>query len=149
MLFLLQLAPVSPIILLQLINTAINPGAKGGAAAIEVLREHGLSSLFADIYKSGFHLDWAEPNGRLFFVNMHYVANAMWNSTDNSAALCQQVVEEGLARDILLTYLSDPKVSPRTLNENGIMLCVRPLLSILHNVVQVGRCLSQVVCMYA
>ena len=149
MLFLLQLAPVSPIILLQLINAAINPGVEGRMAAIEVLREHGLSSLFADIYKSGFHLDWAEPYGRLFFVNMYHVASAMWNATDSLAALCQQVVEEGLARDLLLIYLSDPKVSPRTLNENGIKLCVRPLLSILHNIVQVCRCLSQVECMYA
>jgi len=126
------------IILLQFINAAIRL-SNGTPSVIDELRELGLVSLFAAIYKRGFHLDWAEPSGRLFFINMYYTALAMWNATDASAALCQQVVEEGLVGE-LLNYLSDSKVDPHTLNENGIKLFVRPLLSMLHNVVQVCRC---------
>ena len=102
----------------------------------EAIRELGLAPLFAAIYRSCFHVDWTGPSGGLVVFNMYLVAGCMWNSTDRSPALCQQVVDIGLVRD-LLNYLNDPKVNPDRLNESGIKFCVRPMLSILHNVVQV------------
>ena len=61
----------------------------------------------------------------------------MFNVSDESAALCQQVVTEGLVVD-LLKYLNDPKVDLDNMKKKKhITPIVYSMVSILHNVVQV------------
>ena len=63
----------------------------------------------------------------------------MLNATDQSAALCQQVVTEGLVVD-LLKYLNDPKVDLDNIKKKKhISLIVGYMVTILYNVVQVCR----------
>ena len=105
----------------------------------EELQKLGLAPLFADVYKRCFHLDWSGPSGALVVTNMYYVALAMWNSTDKSVAICEQVIKLGLVGD-LFKYLKSPKVQLDNLTESGFKYCVSPMISILHNVVQVCSC---------
>ena len=66
------------------------------------------------------------------------MAHIMLTATDRSADLCKQVVDAGLAGDIL-KYLNDPKVHPDMLSAKGVQTVVSRLLGILHNVVQVSN----------
>ncbi|KAI0238582.1 hypothetical protein LSAT2_010689, partial [Lamellibrachia satsuma] len=101
----------------------------------DAIQEMGIAPLFAAIYKRYFHIDWTESSNRLAVCNMYLVGNNMWNATDASAALCQQVVDMELAKD-LLNYLNDPKVDPDRLSESGNEFCHQHMLNILHNVIQ-------------
>ena len=121
-------------------NALIRTGVKTSAKVTtitDVVIECNLISLFTKIYSKCFHLDWSGPDGTDNVTSTYLVAGAMWNATDRSKVLCENVVDTGLSRN-LLKYLNDPKVHPDRLNATGIRICVRPLLSILHNVVQVG-----------
>ena len=106
--------------------------------ASEVLIELGLVPLFSNIYSKCFYLDWTGLDGtpNLILANMRLIASVLLSVTDMSAVACQQVVDDGLS-SVILEYLNDEKLSPDTLNARGIQICVHPLLTILHNVVQV------------
>ena len=102
----------------------------------ETLRELGLARVAGSIFKQCFHSDWAASCDRFCFINMYLAAGSLWNGTDKSAAICEDVVDQGLAKDIV-KCLDHPKANPERLNDNGVKFCVRPIVSILHNVVQV------------
>ena len=102
----------------------------------ETLRELGLARVAGAIFKQCFHSDWAASCDRFCFINMYLAAGSLWNGTDKSAAICEDVVDQGLAKDIV-KCLDHPKANPERLNDNGVKFCVRPIVSILHNVVQV------------
>ena len=109
-------------------------------AITDVVVELGLVGVFADIYRSCFYLDWTGSKGQHILTNLQLMADSMVTATDRSVILCTQVVDTGLAGDIL-KYLNEPKLHADRMSEDGIERVVSSLLSILHNVVQVG-CLS-------
>ncbi|KAI0220724.1 hypothetical protein LSAT2_027812 [Lamellibrachia satsuma] len=104
-------------------------------AITDTVVELGLVRLFADICRNSFYLDWSGPDGAQAMTNMHLMAHIMLTATDRSAGLCRQVVDAGLAGDIL-EHLNDPKVHPDMLSAKGVETVVSRLLGILHNVVQ-------------
>ena len=112
---------------------------------VDAIQELGIAPLFAAIYKRYFHIDWTESSNRLAVGNMYSIGHTMWNATDASAALCQQAVDMGLARD-LLNYLDDPKVNPDRLGETYVMNYLQHMLHILHNIIQVGRSIVRWLC---
>ena len=107
-------------------------------AITDTVVELGLVRLFADICRNSFYLDWCGTDGAQALTTMHLMAHIMLIATDRSDDLCIQVVDTGLAGDIL-KYLNDPKVHPDMLSAKGVETVVSRLLGILHNVVQVSN----------
>jgi len=110
-------------------------------AITDAVVELGLVGVFADIYRSCFYLDWSGPKGQHILTNLQLMGATMVSATDRSVILCAQVVDTGLAGDIL-KYLNEPKLHADMMSEDGVESLVSSLLSVLHNVVQV-RCLSR------
>ena len=125
----------------QMISIAMNSPRSLKTAITDAVVELGLVGVFADIYRSCFCLDWSGPKGQHILTNLQHMGNSMVNATDRSVVLCTQVVDTGLAGDIL-KYLNEPKLHADRMSADGVESVVSSLRSILHNVVQVG-CLSR------
>ena len=116
-----------------------------GRACLKALEAH-LPELFQVIYPQCFYAFSVSPtfDKSATMTNMQLIGNALWIGTDKSEVMCQKVLMVGLAAD-LLTYLDDVRFrSPSQLPAFVVKKCIRPLLSILHNTVQMCREASSV-----
>ena len=104
-------------------------------AVANYLLEKGLVEIFRRIWRCGFELDFLDPKNKLIATNMKYVMVGLWNSTDRSDALCDQVIQLNLHADIF-RYLNDEKMNPKELINTSKLYFVKGLLGILHNSVQ-------------
>ena len=111
-----------------------------GWACLESLEAY-LPELFQVIYRQCFYVFSVSPmfNKSVTMTNMQLIGNALWTGTDKSEVMCQKVLTIELAADIF-TYLDDVRFhSPSQLPVFVVKKCIRPLLSILHNTVQMCR----------
>ena len=104
-------------------------------AVATYLHDKGLAEIFRRVWEFDFPLDFLNPKNKVILTNMKFVMVAMWNSTDRSVALCDQVIHMNLHKDIL-RYLGDEKMNPEQLGDTRKIYIVKGLLGILHNTVQ-------------
>ena len=104
-------------------------------AVANYLFEKGLVEIFRRIWRRCFALDFLDPNNKRIATNMKYVMVGLWNSSDRSDALCDEVIQLNLHEDIF-RYLDDEKLNPKEFNDTSKLYFVKGLLGILHNSVQ-------------
>ena len=104
-------------------------------AAATYLHDKGIAEMFHRIWEYDFPLDFLNPENTVISTNMRFVMSAMWNSTDRSTALCDQVIQLKL-HDEMFRYLRDEKMNPWQLEDKRKLHMVKGLLGILQNTVR-------------
>ena len=111
-----------------------------GRDCLEALEAY-LPELFQVIYRQCFDVFSVSLSfdKSATMTNMRLIGNALWTGTNKSEVMCQKVLMIELDAHIF-TYLDDKQFhEPSQLPVFVVIKCIRPLLSILYNIVKMCR----------
>ena len=108
-------------------------------AVYEAYKQGKAPELFRRIWKNNFKGNYLTKENRHLFNNMKDILIVLWNGTDMSKPLTDDIVNIKLYEDILL-YLSDEKMDSMNLKSPFKKYLIKGLMGITNNVVQMTDC---------
>ena len=95
----------------------------------------GVTTLFQDIWKKLFQLKFESAACRATWRVMKNCLEFLWNCTDSSKVMCEEVLRSELYKYIL-DVLREPRIVRGNMKNNAVIYTSQGMLGILHNLVQ-------------